>query len=71
MGWLHILKGSLEYIYIHNISLDIVMGFVVERDVNRLHQLTSVSIIFALLESVFPPEPRLTVPSEFSSAQIQ
>lgn len=53
MGWLHILKGSLEYIYKHNISLDIVMGFVVERDVNCLHQLPSVPIIFALLESFF------------------
>lgn len=58
-------------VHIHNISLDIVMGFVVERDVNRLKQLTCVSIIFALLKVFFfLPKPRLIVLSEFSSAQI-
>lgn len=46
-------------VHIHNISLDIVMGFVVERDVNRLNQLTSVSTIFALLKSFFSSQATL------------
>lgn len=68
MDWLHILRGSL---HIHNIPwIYIVMGFVVERDVNRLNHSTSVSIIFSLLESFLFFRPSHTLVKPFSNSSF-